>query len=164
MKSLYIVRHAKSSWEFPELNDDERPLLPKGKKRTRKVISYLLEKQTRVDLIISSHAVRAYETAKLIAKAIDYPVDRIDVRSRLYHADTDDLLNQLFAVPDEIDSVMMVGHNPGFTRFASYFDSAAPDWLPTSGIVKINFNTSRWNEILAVEPEPAFIVYPKMLR
>ena len=67
MKTLYIVRHAKSSWDHPGLGDDQRPLLEKGKKRTKYVVDYFLENNCRPDLIISSHAVRAFETAKIIA-------------------------------------------------------------------------------------------------
>jgi len=163
MKSLYIVRHAKSSWEYPELSDEERPLLEKGVKRTRKVIQYLIDHNIKLDLIITSHATRAYETAKLIGEALGYPSDKIDVRTELYHADTDDLLDQLFDVSDKVNTVMMVGHNPGFTRFAEYFDNNSPDWLPTSGVVGINFEAQKWNEILDAQQQTAFIVYPKML-
>ena len=163
MKSLYIVRHAKSSWEFPQLSDEERPLLEKGVRRTKKVIKYLVEKNTKIDLIVSSYAVRALETARLIADGLGYSRENIKVTGDLYHAGSDEILDYLFGVPDEVDSVMIVGHNPGFSRFARDFDRNSPDWLPTSGIVGIHFDTGKWNEILDVEHKTAFIVYPKML-
>lgn len=163
MKSLYIVRHAKSSWDYPELSDEERPLLSKGVRRTEKIINYLKEKNTTVDLIISSHAVRAYDTARLIAESINYHEKEIIVRSAIYHADTDTLLQEVFAVDNAIDSVMIVGHNPGFTRFANYFLEEQVDWLPTSGVVKIDFDVERWNDIIDSSRKTDFIVYPKML-
>ncbi len=79
MKTLYIVRHAKSSWDHPGLGDDQRPLLEKGKKRTKYVVDYFLENNINPDLIISSHAVRAFETAKIIATSLDYPENKINL-------------------------------------------------------------------------------------
>ena len=79
MKTLYIVRHAKSSWDQAGLADHQRPLLEKGKKRTKRIIDYLLENNIKADLIISSHAVRALETARIIGYALNYPVDEIRI-------------------------------------------------------------------------------------
>ena len=163
MKTLYIVRHAKSSWEFPELSDEERPLLEKGVRRTAKIVKFLLEKNVILDLIISSYALMSLETAKLIGNGLGYPLERIRVTDDLYHAGSDDLLDHLFGIPDEINAVMIVGHNPGFSRFARDFDRNAPDWLPTSGVVAIEFDADKWNEILDANHDTIFIVYPGML-
>lgn len=164
MKSLYIMRHAKSSWEYPDLCDEERPLLEKGVKRTHKIIHFLKSKNVTLDLIISSHAVRALETAKMIAGAMNYPEDRIDIRKRVYHGDTDELLKELFSLDDSIESVLIVGHNPGFTRFANYFLNDQIEWLPTSGVVRIDFRAASWNDIVDAAAEKIFLVYPKLLK
>ena len=71
MKTLYILRHGKSSWEQPEENDFNRPLLPKGQRRTQRISVHIKEHNLPVDLIISSPAVRAFETAKIVAQEID---------------------------------------------------------------------------------------------
>jgi phosphohistidine phosphatase len=163
MKTLYIVRHAKSSWKYPDLADDERPLLEKGKKRTKKIIDYLVDKKITVDYIISSHAVRALETAKILAHALNYPVDDIKVDHEIYYANADKLFNQFYDLPARFDSVMIVGHNPTLTNFANQFISPLIDWLPTSGIICVDFNTNRWEEIPVAKRETRFIVYPKML-
>jgi len=164
MKTLHIARHAKSSWDYPELSDEERPLLRKGIKRTRKTGTFLKDKKIRIDKIISSPAVRAYETARILAGVLNYPEDQIKVVNSLYHANTNVLLDQLYSLPDEIDSVMLVGHNPMFTNFANHFLAVKIDWLPTSGIVSIDFNTDKWENIMMAERETRFLVFPRKLQ
>lgn len=163
MKTLYIVRHAKSSWNHPELSDEERPLLEKGKKRTRKIIDYLREKNVSVDLIISSHAVRASETARIIAHGIGYPPENIRISRQVYHASADLLLDQFFDLSDDISSLMIVGHNPAFTNFANQFLEKKIDWLPTSGVVSVSFDTRLWVNLPLAKPRPNFIIYPREL-
>ena len=164
MKTLHIARHAKSSWEYPELSDEERPLLRKGIKRTRKSGAFLRDKKIRIDHIISSPAVRAYETARILAGFLNYPEDQIKVVNSVYHANTNVLLDQLYSLPDEINSVMLVGHNPMFTNFANHFLTTKIDWLPTSGIVSIDFNTDKWENIMMAERETKFLIFPRKLQ
>ncbi len=163
MKTLYIVRHAKSSWDYPGLADDERPLIEKGTKRTLKIANYLKEKNILPDLMLASHAVRAHETAKIIANITGYPEDRIMITSNLYHASADRIYDELYTLSDEIDSVMIFGHNPTFTSFANNFLDIKIDWLPTSGTVSVTFDTDRWTDIAIVEHKINFIVIPKDL-
>lgn len=164
MKTLYIVRHAKSSWDYPELTDHDRPLLEKGKKRTKKIIDFILDKSIQVDYIISSSAVRALDTAKFLARAMRYPVEDIKVDPQVYHADAEKLKDQFFDLSDKYDSVMLVGHNPTFTNFANYFLEEKIDWLPTSGIVCIDFETEKWDQIFIAVSHTKFIITPKMLK
>ncbi|MDT8393321.1 MAG: histidine phosphatase family protein [Bacteroidales bacterium] len=163
MKTLYIVRHAKSSWNHPELSDEERPLLEKGKKRTKKIIDYLQQKEIKPDLIISSHAVRALETAKIIAHGLNYPSGNIQVSRQVYHASADNLYDQFFDLRDDVDNLMIVGHNPALTNFANHFLHEKIEWLPTSGVVSVSFNTRIWMNLPVAEPTTNFIIYPKML-
>lgn len=164
MKTLYIVRHAKSSWENPEFDDIERPLLDKGIKKTSRVIEFLKSKKLKVDLIISSPAVRAYETAKLYAPTFAYDPAKIVINDNVYESSTDNLLDVLFELDNDVDSVMIVGHNPTFTDFANQFLDTKIDWLPTSGIVCINFHTNEWQKISITKKTKSFIVYPGMLK
>jgi phosphohistidine phosphatase len=164
MKTLYIVRHAKSSWDNPGLEDHQRPLLEKGKKRTRYVIDYLLNEKTEVDLIVSSHAVRAYETARIIANALQYPTDRIMISKNLYFGDPESFFDIFYDLSDEINSLMLVGHNPGFTTFANYFLDKRIDNLPTSGIVSISFEMNNWENIHDSKRKTKFVVSPRQLR
>lgn len=164
MKTLYIVRHAKSSWDHPGLGDDQRPLLEKGRKRTKYVIDYFLKKKIKPDLIISSHAVRAFETARIFAIGLNYPEDNIIVSKGMYHGDLDNLYNYFFDLSDDLESLMMVGHNPTFTYFANKFLDKTIDNLPTSGVVCIEFETDKWEEVINAEKKTKFVISPKMLR
>ena len=163
MKTLFIVRHAKSSWEHPGLADDERPLLPKGIKRTNKIAAYLQQKNINPDLIISSHAVRALDTAKIIAEAIGYPEEKISISRQVYHGGTNQFYDELFRLTDDIQRVMLFGHNPAFTSFANHFLKKKIDWLPTSGVVAISFNTDQWTEIPLAKYNTEFVIFPKNL-
>ncbi|MBN1338767.1 MAG: histidine phosphatase family protein [Bacteroidales bacterium] len=164
MKTLYIVRHAKSSWNHPELQDEERPLMEKGKKRTRFIIDYLLQNGTSVDLIISSHAVRARETAKIIAHSLNYREDNIQISRNVYHGDEDSFYNLLYDLSENIGSVMVVGHNPAMTNFSNRFLRRKIDWLPTSAIVRVDFDTNAWTDIHKAGQKVVFYVTPKLLK
>jgi phosphohistidine phosphatase len=163
MKTLYIVRHAKSSWDHPGLSDDERPLINKGVKRTHKIASFLQKKNIKSDILISSYAKRAFETARIIAAAIEYPEDKIKISRELYHGNTDSLYDELFALSDNIESAMIFGHNPTFTSFANHFLSEKTDWLPTTGVVAISFKTDKWTEIPVANHKTEFVIFPRDL-
>jgi phosphohistidine phosphatase len=164
MKTLYLVRHAKSSWDHPGLSDFDRPLMATGIKKTRQIIKYLIEKRVSVDLVISSPAVRALETAKLIAAGLDYPIENIKQEPALYEARPKDYLDLIHEIPDEINSLMIFGHNLTITHVANIFLDQGIDILPTSGVVAISFKTEHWIEIYTIRPEQKFVVFPKMLK
>lgn len=163
MKTIYIVRHAKSSWNTTEIPDEQRPLMEKGKKKTKKVIDYLHDNHIKVDYIISSHAVRAYETAKILAHGLKYPSENIKIDSSIYYADGDAILNQFYDLPDRFDSVMIVGHNPSLTDFVNLFLISPIDNLPTSGVVSFSFDTGAWEKIPTARRKTNFILFPKEL-
>lgn len=164
MKTLYIVRHAKSSWDQPGLSDHERPILKKGINRTKLVSDYLVENNIKVDLLISSHAVRARQTASIIAEGIKYPEESIQISPAIYHGDMDSLFNQLFELPNEVNSVMLFGHNPTFTSFANYFLPKQLDWLPTSAVVCIEFETDKWENFINARKRAKFVITPRLLK
>ncbi len=167
MKTLYIVRHAKSSWDDFRRTDHDRPLLSTGENRTHKVARWFKKKKKeRPELIISSTAVRARETAKIIAEELAYPVENIIFDPDFYHADTDDILSKLYVLSDEIKTIMIVGHNMTFNDLANEF----LDWqhqienLPTSGIVSIRIQSDHWVELSSAKSELDFMIFPKMLK
>ncbi len=164
MKTLYIVRHAKSSWDQAGLADHQRPLLEKGKKRTKLITDYLLENNIKADLIISSHAVRALETARMIGNALNYPVDEIQISTNIYHGDIDNLFDLFYDLSDDIESIMIVGHNPTITTFANYFLDEKIEWLSTSGVVCVEFNANKWDNVMDSEKEIKFMITPKLIK
>lgn len=163
MKTIYILRHAKSSWKLDNMPDDQRPLLEKGKKRTRKIIEYLLKNNVMPEVIVSSHAVRAAETARIVAHGIKFPVHDIIISHNLYHCQADGIFGEIYAFDDKISQVMLVGHNPTLTNFVNKFFNPPIDYLPTSGLAAIQFDTNQWVDLPLAQPNPVFIVYPKEL-
>lgn len=163
MKTVYIVRHAKSSWDISGIPDEERPLLEKGKKRTKKIIDFLHQKSISVDYMISSHAVRALETAKILAHALNYPKDMIKVDPHIYFSNGNSIFNLFYDLPDHYNSVMIVGHNPTLTDFVNKYIKPRIDNLPTSGVVSIHFNTDQWEKIPLASHTVNFVIFPKEL-
>jgi phosphohistidine phosphatase len=163
MKKLYLVRHAKSSWEDPGVSDMERPLIEKGFKRTMKIIRFLNEHDVKIDLMISSPAERAYQTAVLVAKGIGYPKDKILMDRKIYDGYYDRILDLIYATSNEVNSLMIFGHNPTITHLANLFLHPGIDFLPTAGTICISFDTDKWESLPAVDPVSEFIVFPKML-
>lgn len=164
MKTLYLLRHAKSSWQDPDLGDFDRPLLEKGLKRSKLIIDYLLEHDVKVDLIISSPAARALASAEIFARALNYPIENIRKENKLYFGDADSYYEQFFDVPKHVNSMMLVGHNPSITTFANNFLEKKIDYLPTSGIVSIGLDTDQWEKAGVAKRKVNFVVYPRMFR
>ena len=164
MKTLYIVRHAKSSWDDPTLSDHDRPLLETGVRKTIRIADYLKEKGIKPDLLLSSTATRALETARVIARELGYPEKNIEISGSLYHGSANSIFNQLFGLQDNIASVMVFGHNPAFTYFVNQFLDPTIENLPTSGTVSISFDTEKWTEIASSKYMVNFMVTPKMLK
>ena len=129
----------------------------------KKVNDYWVKNKVKPGLIISSHAVRAYETARLIAADLAYPQKQIMQDREIYLGSEDSLLNIVFALPDHLESVMLVGHNPIITGFAQMFQARIPEDMPTSAVVSISFETNNWNQILMAIKKVNFYIYPKML-
>ena len=164
MKTLYLCRHAKSSWDEPGLADEQRPITPKGIQKTDKVIRYLKKKEISPGLIITSHAVRAYETALLVAEGLGYPAEKILTERKIYDGYYDRILDVIYATKNDIGSLMIFGHNPTITHLANLFLHPGIEMLPTSAVVGISFNTDAWEKIPAAEARQEFIIYPKMLK
>ncbi len=163
MKTLYLMRHAKSSWKHAELNDLERPLLEKGLKRTRLIIDFLKSNNVDIELIICSHATRSLETARIIAHAFGISNDNFRVEKAVYMADAESLTDQLYDLPSGVDKVMIVGHNPAITNLANNFLKEKIDYLPTSGVIAIAFSTDRWEELPGAKFKIKFSAFPKQI-
>lgn len=163
MKHLYIARHAKSSWEDFTISDHDRPILAKGGERTKKVAAALKAKHILPGLIISSTAKRAQQTAILLAKGLGYEVDNIKFEKSIYHAMEDNILDELYGLDNNIQSVMIVGHNPAFTDFVNMFSKKMIDNLPTSAVAAITFKTDKWEKISNSKFKLDFILTPKGL-
>ena len=145
MKTLTLVRHAKSSWKDSSLADRDRPLNKRGKRDAPEMGRRLADAGIRPSLIVSSPAVRAWTTATIIANAIGYPREFLQRDSSLYLASVNDILDVIVAQDPGFNSLMLVGHNPGFTEFANYLVPGLTNNIPTAGVVSVQLDTDDWS-------------------
>ena len=160
MKTLFLVRHAKSSRDDPSLPDRERPLDDRGKRDAPKMGKRLAKRDAKLDLLVSSPALRALTTAHLIADEMGYKRKDIVVDDRLYASSPDDLLAVIRALDNKLDRVMLFGHNPEFSDLAHRLSSEIVD-MPTSAVAEYSFDTKAWTDIGEVEPAKTVLDYPK---
>jgi len=163
MKTIYLVRHAKSSWKHPELSDIERPLNKRGKRDAPYIGNVLKDKGVKPDLLISSPAIRARKTAAVIAEIIEYPKSKIIIDDNIYESSSSELINIIQRFDDKYKSVMIFGHNPCFTILNNYLSDSYIDNIPTCGIVGIHFNSS-WKKINGKSGKTFFFIYPKLFK
>lgn len=161
MKTLFVVRHAKSSWKNTLLADIDRPLNDRGKKDAPEMGKRLAQKNIKPDMLIASTAKRARSTAKKIAKEIGFEKKDIIRLETLYHAGVSTIFELVKQTPDHIDSLMIFGHNPGFTDFVNFIVNFQIDNIPTCGVVGITFNVNTWKNINPANSEFGFFDFPK---
>ena len=161
MKILYLMRHAKSSWSFDDLNDHQRPLNSRGRDDAPAMGQALMERNIQVDLLLSSSAVRAISTAALIANEINFPHEKIKVLDTIYRAEVVDLLRVVRECPDTANSVLLVGHNNTITDFANSLSPSQISEMSTGAIVCLHFRTEHWTEIDRANAEFYFYDTPR---
>lgn len=161
MKTLTLLRHAKSSWKDPGLIDHDRPLNKRGNRDILVMGERIVEAGIRPSLILSSTAVRAWTTAKGIAKAISYPLEFLQREQRLYHAGVRRMIGVLAEQDESFNNIMLVGHNPGLTDFANFLIADVTDNIPTCGFVSVTFEADAWNLDAAKEFKLAAYDFPK---
>ena len=144
-KTLTIVRHAKSSWKNASLSDRERPLNKRGKRDAPIMGGRIDAAGIRPSLIISSPAVRAFRTAKIVAMQLNYPYEFLQREKDLYLASLDTIIDVVGAQDEKFNSLMLFGHNPGLTDFANYLVPGLTNNLPTAGVVSVNFEADDWS-------------------
>jgi phosphohistidine phosphatase len=144
MKKLFVVRHAKSSWDFPELDDFDRPLNKRGKKSAPEMGKRLAKRGVKPDAMITSSAKRALSTARQIAKALLFPKSEIAKEDQFYHGSNQDVIEILQNVDDKISTLMIFGHNPGLTDLVNYLSDSNVYNIPTCGVAEIDFEISTW--------------------
>lgn len=161
MKTLILVRHAKSSWDDPSLSDFDRPLNERGNRDAPRMGKRLNEKGVIPGLMLSSPANRALATCKIIAENIGYPVSSIQTNKNLYHASEEELLMVVRKLPDQVDIVMLFGHNPGLTDFANNLTKSRVDNIPTCGVLCCNFDVEEWSKVTWGKGKVKFFDFPK---
>jgi len=158
MKTLFLVRHAKSSRDDPTLPDKERPLADRGRRDAPRMGERLATEGVKPDLIVSSPAVRALTTAELFAKKLDYKLKDIVVDKRLYAAAPDDLLEVIHELGDKPKRIMLFGHNPEFAELAHRLSTEITE-MPTCAVAEFKFDT--WSDVGTQPPAKVKLYTPK---
>ena len=167
MKRLYLLRHAKSSWDDQTLADHDRPLAPRGRRAAKVMAKHLGRKGISPELVLCSPSTRTRQTLKRLAPGLGKNAD-VQIEPELYAAPAADLLEVLHEVPDEVESVMLIGHNPGIQDLALSLASAGPEIprlrskFPTSALATLELNGT-WRELAPGSAELVSFVKPKQL-
>jgi phosphohistidine phosphatase len=161
MKTLLIIRHAKSSWDTATLSDFDRPLNERGKKDAPAMAKRLIENKVTPDLFVASPAKRAKKTAELFAKEFGKSEDEISFVSELYHAPVQAFYDIVSAFDDSHNCAAVFSHNPGITEFVNSLNTVQLDNMPTCGIFAINALIKKWSEFSGAKKEFWFFDYPK---
>lgn len=162
MKRLTLLRHAKSSWREADLPDLARPLSRRGERDAPLMGRRLKHRELRPSLILTSHARRAQATARLVARALGYPEEIIEVERSLYLASPERILAVVAAQDERFADILLVAHNPGLTELVNrLLPGLALDNLPTCGVVAVDFDADRWGDLERAAPHLAFYDSPK---
>lgn len=163
MKTLTLLRHAKSSWNDASLEDRDRPLSSRGHRDAPVMAERIKDAGIRPSLILSSPASRAWTTAKAIANEIGYPPEFLQQEDRLYHASVRGFLKVISEQDTGFNNLMIVGHNPGLTDFANYLMPGVTDNIPTCGVVSFEIDHDDWHLHSGAKTKLMIFDYPKRI-
>ena len=146
-KTLFIARHGKSSWDQHGVADFDRPLKERGIKNAYEIAEFMVSKELLPEIIYTSPAARALNTAIIFSRVLNFPEKDIFLRNELYLADFEEIMNVVRQTSVGSKSVMIFGHNPGVTDLANFLSDLRLTNLPTAGLVTLTFTARNWNEV-----------------
>ena len=147
MKTLYIVRHAKSSWEYEKVEDIDRPLKQRGIKDAHLLSKFLAEEITKPDVFVSSSANRALHTAVIFCENFEYPLSNLKIKGQLYSFSDGYLVKTVKALDDSFNSAIIFSHDHGINTFVNKFGDKPIAHVPTCGVIGIKFESKHWKDI-----------------
>lgn len=160
-KNLWLVRHAKSSWNHGEVPDAHRPLNERGYRDAPEMAARIKKAGATPDLIITSHAIRAYSTAMIFADVFKYPHGDIRIMTKLYGAEVSSYMSAIHSLPDQYNTVFLFAHNPTISSTMELLAGLEHQELPTCGIAHIQFAYDSWTECSAKSGKLMLLDYPK---
>lgn len=165
MKTLYLIRHAKSSWAIDGIADRDRPLKGRGIRDAHLVSQFILSRTPEAECVVlySSTATRALHTALIFAKNMGIPASEVNLLDDLYLASASGLATSIAETDDRADTAFYFAHNPGITDCVNKMTNANIANVPTTGLVCVRFDVSSWKEISA-GGELIKFEYPKRLK
>lgn len=160
MKTLYLIRHAKASWDQAELTDFERPLTQLGQQHAQNIGQELKKQNIKADLIISSPAIRALTTAKIIAEELAYAEDKIVTNQLIYTGGVEELMEIIKAIKSSYKKVLFFGHNPSLTWLLHFLCEDAKMNIPTCGTAGIELGMRDWEQLTEAEGRIITFLHP----
>lgn len=161
MPLLTLIRHAKSSWDYPELSDFERPLNERGRRDAPRMATRLARELRAPLTLISSPATRALSTARVFAEALAVDFDAVRIEPRIYEASRRALLELVKALPDDSPKVLLFGHNPGLSELAQTLTDCPFDEMPTCAVVQLQIEGRSWKQLAPGKGRLLSYQYPK---
>jgi phosphohistidine phosphatase len=169
MKRLYLLRHAKSSWDDPELEDHDRPLAPRGRRAAKLIAEYMKDASFVPSIVLCSSALRARETLEFIAPSLPKQTP-VEIEPDIYHAGSGELIARLRRVPRDAESVLLIGHNPAMQDLALAIADANERLepirrkFPTAALVALDARVEDWEQLKEGVAVVADFVTPKRLK
>lgn len=161
MKTLFIIRHAKSSWDDPSQSDIDRPLNERGKRDAPVMASRLVNKKLEIELFISSPAKRAKKTAMIFAEAFGVKEKKIELVESLYEAAPEAFFKVVEHLSDDYNSAAIFSHNPGITGFVNMLTDQLVPNMPTCAVFAVKAAIKNWSEFRSAKKELLLFDYPK---
>lgn len=161
MKRLFLIRHAKSSWDDSGLTDYERPLNKRGERDAPFMAQILKKEKIFPDAVYSSPAVRAITTAEIFAGEIGFDFKKIITENSIYDSGIRELEAIVQSIPASYKTVFIFGHNPAFTYYANHLGNKLVTNIPTCGIVGIEINVESWKNVERGKGKTFFFEFPK---
>lgn len=161
MKTLLIIRHAKSSWADGGISDTDRPLNDRGKKDAPAMARRLIKAGLSIDRLVSSPAKRARQTAELFLRAFGLKEKKLRLAPELYDAAQADFEEVVDGLDDDDDTVAIFSHNPGITNFVNSLTAVRLDNMPTCAVFAVKSDVKHWKDFRAAGPQFGFFDYPK---
>jgi phosphohistidine phosphatase len=162
MKTLILIRHAKSSWANPDQSDFDRPLNDRGRRDAPVMAQRLLEKNYKIDKILYSAAVRTTETMQVFRGVLGIDIKNCLSLNELYHAPVFQLQETVSQINSNWDTVILIGHNPGITDFANTLTNVRTDNMPTCAIFAVRADVQSWSAFQTAQKQFLFFDYPKL--
>ncbi|ABG59600.1 SixA phosphatase family protein [Cytophaga hutchinsonii] len=161
-KTLILIRHGKSDWSNNGEKDFDRPLNNRGNMDAPRMGGKLHDMGIMPDLIVSSPSLRTTLTAEYICEQIHYPFEKVDFQEDIYEASVRTLLKVVNELDEKNQTVIIVGHNPGFSYLAEYLSGTVVGNIPTCGIVELTFDLDTWSMVSQNTAKLKNFIYPKM--
>jgi phosphohistidine phosphatase len=168
VRAVILLRHGKSSWSDPTLADLDRPLAPRGERASRRIAKYMLRKKIRPSLVLCSHSLRTRQTLEAIEPSLGKG-SSVELEPELYAASEAKLLELLQALPESVDSVMLIGHNPGLHELALLLASRGSELprleqkFPTGALARLVVDSASWAALRPGDGELVDYVFPRQL-